>query len=432
MSYFSFKPGELRYAIEAHGSYCAAIAAPATYWEVPGGGGSAVYLRCFDPKTDGLEYQTIDDAAAVYRSHAERGVIPTVRVGKVGASVYLTGSGTGTPAIGALIESALGNVDSTLIAAAPAGQAVSGDLSTTTVVDIPAGTAANIPVGSIVRVGAFGDTRAGGECRVVVARNTVADPNTITLHMALSAAPTASGGDKVYGGFTYYLDEGAIGDADDSDYESLAVLVRHRDRTFQCRGAKGGFKIRDLAPGKVPMLDFEWGVGAWDLLNTVSVTIPTIATAASDARVISAAAPLFLEEVGTTTRAAMHVADITVDPGLDYQAQPSPWSEQGVAAMVCNGSKSRVTVRPYADLYDFATHSWYQRFADAEAVHGLFQMGHTAQRIACLYWPNAYIEKLPARGDANGVATREVALRLDEGSVTTNELTRSKLRIALL
>lgn len=393
---------DVRYATEAHGSFGAAIAAPTTYW------GTATRIRVTKADPNQLKYATVDDAAVLMRSHDQRGTIRTVKSGsKFSFSTYLTGKGGGaSPHLRDLFTSAMGGVHT-----GPSGVTVSGETATPLI--IPVSAHAGFSIGDVVMI--------GGEARVVTAIDSVATPKTITLHMELESAPADT--TPIYCGDTFYIDPDAIGDPDHASYTSLCALFRGRGTdVYQMRGCKGGFKLSNLGPGNEPTVDWELLVSNWEIVADPG----EVADATNDGPVVTKGSSLWYGEVAATDRTRMHVADVTVDPGLAYTPFPSPQADEAVMAFGCLSSAGKLSLKPY-----YGT-AWNTAFEADTDYHVLYQIGTTATKTVAIFCPRVVLEATPTRGDARGVTVSELAFRMQEAASGSTDLALSKLLVALL
>lgn len=376
---------------------------------------AATRLRVTKADIAGLKHSTIDDAAVVLRAYERRGVIRTVQSeSRFSFGAYLTGKGIGAaPVLRPLMEAAMGGRSSAT------ATTVSGAASTTTVIDVAS--AAGIVVGDIVRIGIAGDGRGGGECRVVTAVDTVPVPDQITLGMAVANAPANA--DAIGTGDTFFIDGGNLSDISDAQHAMLALLFlgAGEDR-YQMRGCSLGFKLVDLGPQKVPTVEFEALVNAWELVGSPAA----VAELASDGEIVVKGCNVFVQDVGTTTRNAVHVADIAVESGQSWVGQPSPAGSEGIVGWRCQEFNPSMTIRPYYDA------DWMTWFTTPTRKHILIQLGSAANSQVALFCPNAEIEATPGRADAAGVATSEVTFRCREAASGSGDLALSSLKIALL
>lgn len=411
---------EVRFLAEAHGSFSAPHA-DVNDWDL------AVRVRATKADIGGLVNGQIDDAATLLRAHDERGVILGAQSGsRFTFSTYLTGKGgvgAVAPTTRPLWLNALGG------ASYPGGAlplcAAGCTATVLNVVD-----SANITVGEVYWFGVRGDTRGDGQARAVIAK-TGAPGHTVTLGLALPGAPADL--DTIAGGDTYYIDPGNIGDYSDAGYTSLAMLFRDAAHRAQMLGCKPTFKIGALTPGGIIAVDWDALVNSWSFVADPG---DPAADATDDGEIVAINGRLTINEVGTTTYKHLHVADFSFDAGLEWAGMPSPAGTQGVAAFCCNRSKSRITVRPYADHApsDGITgdlSDWQTRFEVGTAVHAILEFGSAEGTRFALYVPNAIVEAPPKRADATNLVTADLSLRLREGALTTTDLTRSKFRLAI-
>lgn len=329
-------------------------------------------------------------------------------------SCYLSGLGTAAGNGVAATQTGLGAL---LIAAGFAQTLGTGDAaeagSTSTVINL---TAHGFAVGAGVVVGARGDGRGDGEFRVITATTA----NSITLNMALKAAPNT--GDVVYAMATYVpQDTTAL-----NSYEFVLNGLDTSGDIWALLGCKcETITFANLNPGEVPTATFRWRVATWVRMGSVT-NAPAVSGFQDPVGI--AHGGLYVQNVGTSTRAVVHESAFTFDPGM--AAQPVPSSAGPAQSAVINWVRTAIV-----PTGSFSTPFAASYLTDHDARTGQFimrQNHHVAGRVTALECQRAYWEGgPPLRENINDQTYTTVRWRGDEGTTTTNNLTRAAFRVHL-
>jgi hypothetical protein len=276
-------------------------------------------------------------------------------------------------------------------------------------------------VGQICRVGEKHDGFGDGQPAVVA---TLPGAHAVTLLNALPGAGEVS--DKAYGTMLSYPIE-TLG-------TSKRFFVGWTDSGMQFHlsgGYLAGFKPT-FTPGKglTGVLTFKGGY--WE---RGAVTVPTSTPAMESAiPVVMSGGSLIMQEVGTATRTT--ISPYEMDLELDIGLEPVP-SAGGKASGQYVTSFVRTRVVPTLRVTLPMTSALFDLFdldgASAKQYQFLFGASGVDGRFFGLYMPRAYRvgpRPQPVEGGP-GQHSITLSFRGREGTVLTNDLTRSAIRFAM-
>lgn len=355
--------------------------------------GTAVKIRAHDISLDGLEYSSEMDPTMRSYLVPQYPAIPTLRMGKLAFKAFLEGANSGATAspVATLLSLIMGGV------ANPSARtdAVEGGSTTTTI----NATAHGQTDGMAVLLGVRGDAQGNGEARVV----TNASANAFDLLMAITGAQDVS--DALVYSTTVYLRNTT------QNYIDFLCIGKSAEDQIQGVGGMGPFKLSGLAPGEVPKVEFDLTLADWQEVPSGERDALSSGTAATGNQPATdrGLGGCFIQDVGTTTRAAFKISDLSIDPGIEFAPIPDPNGVNGV------GGWQLVKAEPsfeFTAILEGSTDpliGFYDDFANgalaagAQAKHVLFQFGHTAQRCVAIDFPRSYFTVAPVRVEVGGL-----------------------------
>ncbi len=304
-----------------------------------------------------------------------------------------------------LLSDALGGGNTAQVGGAVAGSGI-------TVINLGTTHTATLVAGAIVRVGSKGDGKGDGQAAVVGTA-----PALIT---ALPAAPIAT--DVIYATQLAYPTE--------TPSATKRFLFGYTGTGEQwhmvgCQLAGLDFTI---GTGQLPTVKLTYRCAYWGRSAT---SIPS-AVALEDCRTApTAGGSLFVQDVGTTTRATFDASEVTLSLDLGLANVESVSSSKATYQTITNYVRTRciptVTfkapwVSTFETLYD----------TDGSATthkHILFTCNPTDGRSVGFYMPRAYIASpKPTVEEINEQSYVPVTFVGREGTTTTNDLTKSAIR----
>ena len=356
-----------------------------------------------------------------YRQGGSQHVLMT-QGGSVTVTMDLAGHGVstaGTPSIDAL-ETFLGlvfgnvTVSSTSSTTATAGTAAS----------VTTAASGTIAPGSLVHVGTLGDARGGGQFHAVGTHVTT----TLTLLTALGGAPT--NGDVIRPAYNIYPSE-----TPSAGLNGTVPGIRFRLLTgnlqYACHGClPTAVRLSGLNTGERPQIEITFAVSRWD---AVSATFPSAVASNQYNPAPVAAGSLFVNTVGTATRAVRSYRNFAIDYTLGMEAIPGPGGVGAYQSIVgCRRTVDSIKVSWTEDA-DAATASpVLQGYGTgASNLHVLWTGSTTPGSAIAIYLPKVCISNVPVQkmdGNLNRISVEGMAYT---GGTTTSELTLSAFRLAL-
>ena len=349
--------------------------------------GTATKLRVLTSDASGLVYASEEDATLEQRLFAGRSPIPTLRNGQFSFATYLEGAYTNITAnpVATLLSKIMGGVASPATARTDTVEAA----SSTTSLNLAAH---GVSTGTAVLVGSRGGGGGNAEVRV----GTASDVNTFDLTMALPADPsteTLTYSTTVYNHDTTqnYLDFLAIGDSAEDQIQTI--------------GGMGTFSFANISPGEVPRIEFEIMVGDWQEVPSGErdQLEPTSAVQGNQPAIDRGLGGFFLGDNGSTTRTAFKVADVSINPGISYEAIPDPNGINGI------GGWRRVRGQPTVEFTALLEGGadplpgFYDDFAAGTAKQLLIQFGDS-NPAAAYDMPYCFFQSAPVRAEAGQLA----------------------------
>ncbi len=281
--------------------------------------------------------------------------------------------------------------------------------------------------GTLCRVGIIGDGRGGGQFAAVSGEST----DVITLLTALGATPTPTT-DTAYGALIVYPSEtpGTF-----ETVQSLRFQLQTANQQYRCHGCyPTAISFSGLNVGEIPKVTITYGVAWWE---STSQTFPNTTATAAKAGAVIAAGSLFINAVGTSTRATYPVRDFSVT--INYEHVPLTGPEgvdafQGITG--CVRTRCQATLTTTFDAESAGTHVWEDLYTTAEGSltnrHILWTGSAVDGRAVGMYFPNCKIvSPRPTQVNVNDLNRVTVNWEALTGATTTSDLTLSNFRIGL-
>jgi hypothetical protein len=272
--------------------------------------------------------------------------------------------------------------------------------------------------GGALRVGTKGDGRGDGQFVITSTAGT-------TPHTLLTATPgAASNTDEVNAALVVYPAE--------TGHATRRFLVGNTATkaqwiAFGCQAESVNFSF---PIGGLPTCQISYRVAYW-VQHTQ--TVPVVATLEAGDCAVVAGGSVFFNTSGTAVRATRSPTsfEFAVEMGL----APLPALNASVTHRAIGGWER--TVAKGACTMQLAFNDTDDAFFDADgststAHHILATFSPTSRRAVGLYMPNAFIVGAkPTYTNRDGVLEYAVSFAANEGTTTTNELTRSAWRLLL-
>lgn len=357
--------------------------------------------------------ERIPDAALQNRQNERRPGYLGVRECKV--TLTFPWYGHNTAATGALTETVLHELLSDGLGGSDL-TGVGGAVGATgpTAVSLGTNHTGTLTRGSVVVVGAKGDARGDGQAAVLDDQATAGD-----LLTALPAAVAAA--DVIYATQVQY------------PTESLSVTKRFLigwDDTgaqYHALGCQLETLTLNIPIGGEPEIILGYRGAYWD---QGAVTVPSGTAQETSNWAPVAGGSMFLQTVGTTTRATITPASLalTVELGLVPNMGPGgAGTYQHITGWERTMAKPSLEITvPWSTTYQtlFRTDG-----SNTTHKHVLFGFNPTPGRVAGFYLPRVSVEgSHPSFTDNDGLLYQAVTLQGREGTDTTNDLTRSAFR----
>lgn len=371
--------------------------------------GTANKLRVQACDMGGLEYKGLEDASLQTSMWAKPPNIPSLRVGDIKLSMFAPSGSANTTAdpIATLMSLIMGGLSN------PATKTLSAAAgSTTTTVEC---VGHGILAGQAVLLGTRGDGRGDGEVRIVTSVTT----DDFTIGMATRQALSAS--DAIVVGHSTYLD-----DSTSQQYLSLLIIGADTGDQVQALNAMGGFKLKGVNPGELLSLDMDLKVADWQLVTANPASLSTAAYLGNHPPADRGLGGFFINDVGTTTRVAMKLGSIDIDPGLIYAPVNDPTGLNGIGSWIKMPSHPKLS---FNAIFAEGMPGLYGDFANTTQVakHVVFQWGCSAQRCFAASLPRLWIDESPGWTDMNGLQGAKVVAHGDENTVVTTKLLGSPI-----
>ena len=173
--------------------------------------------------------------------------------------------------------------------------------------------------GAMLRVGALGDGRGGGQCYAVDA--TTGTPNTV-IDLLTGMSGAANDGDVVYAMQHIWPatvdSESILASSGATANNTLRIALKSANLQYICRGCVAtAVELSGLSAGEIPQIAITWQCVAWEPIST---TFLAARTTADNYPSVTAAGSLFLQAYGTSTRATDIARNFSFTVGMQTQA----------------------------------------------------------------------------------------------------------------
>lgn len=283
--------------------------------------------------------------------------------------------------------------------------------------------AADFSAGSLLRVGALGDTRCEGQFAAV-------DSDAADVVELLTELPgSGAAADAVYAPDMVYPNE----DPDQSAVTSLRFKFLSANQIFECFGCWcSAIEFTGLNTGGRPKGRATITVSHW---RNTSGTFPSTLTPVNLASPRPVAAgSFFYNTVGTTTRLteAIRSFDLRMDLQTHPLLGPGGVSQfQSVVGVVRSGVRASFDFLVDGDDTDWD--GWWNTDENSDVFrHILYTLSAVDGGAVGFYFPKVKpVQMRPMQSDNEGVNARKVSCEAVTGPTTTNQLTLSSWRIGL-
>lgn len=334
-------------------------------------------------------------------------------------------TGLGASALGAIPSSDLATFLGLIVGNVANGLAT-GTTATGGTAAVPTTTAASgVAAGAMVRVGAIGDTRGGGEFLAASAHAS----NSLTLLMAAAAA--LNSGDVI--GASKMIYPYCLTPSQFEQGTSFRLRVLTSNGKYDLRGCfpLSAPRFTGVDIGGVPEFEIDIGVAA---VVTNTDTFPSATVPQRHASSPVTNGTFQFQVVGTTTRAVKTIREISFELGFSGEGIKGPggahegqvyqtWRRKagyaGLEFVVDNDGPN--TMRALATA-DAISRSSYQ---------ALWSMNCADGRGFAIYWPNLKFAGEPLQINHAGYNRERVRMTAHLGGTLTTDLTASPWRMAM-
>lgn len=366
----------------------------------------------------GLVHNKIDSERVVqYRNDGTAWILGTMG-GSFKTKFLLPGHGSstsGSPTLSGL-ETLLGYVFGNV--------ALSATASTTAT----AGTAASwttaasgtFSAGSIMFGGSLADARGNGQAHVISTHS----GTTMALLTASGGAP--NNGDVVFPTAMIYPSEAPTS----TTVTSLRMLLQTSNLMYECHGVyPTSVAISGLNAGELPTIEITWAVAWWRYSTS---TFPsTVSTEAHNPGAV-AAGSLFVNDVGTSTRATRTWRNFTVEYTLGMETLRGPGGVNAYQDIVgCRRTPDKIKVSWTEDADAATTTPVLPGYGTATTrKHMLYTSSTAAGSRLAMYFPNLAISNVAIQKVDQNLNRLTCEAMAYTGPTTTNDLTLSAFRMA--
>lgn len=368
------------------------------------------------PDISGLKQDKIDSQRTVQYRNDGTAWILGVKGGTVKTKIYLTGHGSTTSGATTLggVETLLGKVFGNAAASAASGTTLTGGTAT-----IPLTTAsATFSAGSLCAIGSANDARGNGQAAAIATHITT----SLTLLTAIDGTPNAA--DVLYSAVNIYPSETGY------TVNSIRLLFQTANLQYELHGCYPTEAVfAGLNPGEIPTLEITWTV-AWHRYSTA--TFPSAVATETFQPSPVAAGSLFVNDVGTATRAKRTCRSFTLSYKLGMEMLPGPGSPDANA--VCIGARRTpddIRISWTEDADAATTTPVLPGFATATTKkHVLYTLNPTIGARVAFYFPQVTVTAVPFQMADRNINRLKFDGECNTGPTTTNDLTASAFRMA--
>ncbi len=372
---------------------------------------------CIPVDTSGLKHNKVDSMRTQpYRNQGSQWILG-IQEGSFKTKHYMTGHGSTTAGsvTAGIIETLMGYVFGNVTAGADGTTFTGGTAS------VPLTTSSGtFAAGSLVRAGALGDARGNGQFAAVSTHSTT----SLNLLTALPAGPNNA--DVCYTSVMYYPSSSPTS----VSMSGLRFLLQTANVQYECHGcvatdiALGSFKA-----GMIPYIEITWTVSWW---RYSTATFPNTASTETFQPAPIAAGSIFVNTVGTATRATRTARDLTITykPGVvmlpghggasPYQQYVGAVRTQDQINVSWTEDADAATTTPVLPGYGTATN----------AKHILASLSTTNGSALGIYLRNVAITNVPTQVNDGGINRFKITGRAYTSSTTTSALTLAPIVFA--
>jgi hypothetical protein len=368
----------------------------------------------------GLVHNKVDASRVVQYRNACPGYILGTMGGNFKTKFYLTGHGSTTSGATTItaLETLLGIVFGNAAVSAASGTTYTGTGTATA----PATTAsATFSAGSVCFNGAANDARGGGQAAAIGTHITT----TLNLLTALGGAPSAA--DVLYSSTMIYPSESPTS----TTIASVRMLLQTANLQYLCHGCfPKSLSITGLNPGELPTIEITWEVAWWEYRNS---TFPSTTTGNTDNPAAVAGGSIFVNDVGTATRATRSTArGFTIDYSLGVETLRGFGGVNQYQDIVgCRRTPDKIMVSWSEDADAATTTPIIPGYGTSTTnKHILYTSGTTAGARLAIYLPNVVSSVVAIQKMDQNLNRVTFSGHADTGTTTTNDLTLSAFRMA--
>jgi hypothetical protein len=394
---------ELRYYSSSTFNSGAFTDASSAKWD-PSANTDIIKLRTTAYDDSGIEHQSEPDPTLQVNVYGRPANLTTIQAGTFTFSTFVgaryAGANTDSPPIATLLSKLCGELD-----AATADDAIEA-ASTSTVLNL---TGHSIGKGQAVMVGTRGDARGNAEIREVL--DTTA--NTVTLNMALSAAPSAS--DVVRIATTVSLNDAAT-----QEYQDFLAIGHASNDQRQMFGCVGSFELAAASTSELPQFNFTMTPAQhqWVPDGELDAFQPATAAEGRNPPIDRGLGGFFLQDNGTTTRAVLKGGNIELPAFLNFIPVPDLNGINGIGGFQVAPPENGI-VCSFTLLFDEdmdGLHADYIASTGGTAKQLLVQYGNEAGKCFAFSIPKGFIDVAPVPEDMNGLRAVRVTMHAEDQS----------------
>lgn len=354
-----------------------------------------------------------------YRNQVTPGV-KSIMGGSFKLKFWLTGHGSTTAGAVTLnsLETLLGLVLGNAAAASSSGTTAAAGSTTTSINTASSGT---YSAGALVRIGSLGDARGGGQFYPI-------SGHALTVMTSLVATPAApNAADVIYNPVNVYPSELPASNT----ITGMRFLLQTANLEFECHGCYAtAIAISGLNTGELPSIEITFSVSWW---RFSTATFPSANSVTAFAPAPVAAGSMFLNTVGTATRATRTVRDFQLAYSLGIAPQTGPGGANAYQAIVgCYRTPDTLSVTWMEDSEAATASPVLAGYWDGTGTYHLCYSFSAADGSAMgVYFPYLTPDGArPTQANRNGINAVKLQLTGGTGNTTTTDLTASAMRLA--
>jgi hypothetical protein len=181
-----------------------------------------------------------------------------------------------------------------------------------------------------------------------------------------------------------------------------------------------------IAVGEVPRVKLTYAVAHWETAND---TFPSAVSVQDFTAAPVAGGSLFMNTVGTATRATLAARSVTFSLGMNNQAEIGT-NAAGAYQIVTGAMRGPESMN--VEFVVDAEAAGSETYLELAAQHALYTMSTVDGRSLALYWPNLrQTEQRPTQFDDGGILRMRLKFEATTGATTTTDLTMSPWRLGM-